>query len=396
VRWIDLLQHSVKCVLRGRTRSALAAIAVSIGVFAIVLISSAGNSGQEMILEEVERLGIQGLTVYTKDKSGLQLHPEDLSIAKDAYGVDSAMPIQLEYCTFESRNRTGNCLVWGVTEELSEIMNLHLISGRFFRGSDLLGKERVVIIDDGLANDIVGNANPIGRTLTITTTAGKEMFTVVGVVKSQKAGLDQLLGEVVPQFLYVPYETLCEMTGRTTFEQLAISCISEVNPDEVGERVVQKLDRISGMNAYQYQNISGYKENLVSITELVESMISVIAAISLLVAGICVMSSMLSSAAERKREIGICMAIGAEKRDIMRCFLLESIMISVAGGIIGAALATVVIKIAESILGVAVTVAWDRTVAAELFACGLGIVVGMIPARKAAELDPICALREEI
>ncbi len=396
MRTADLIRYSLRSLWRGRGRTLLAAMAVAIGVFSIIVISAAGDGGKQMILREVERLGLRGLTIFTSDASGQDLQKEDVALAGTVDGVACAMPVLLEYTTFSVREFTGGSLLWGVTEELPQIMDLELREGRFFTLGDVAGRERNVIIDDTMAQSTFGLRSAIGKAITIEFPAGKEQFTVIGVVSSQKAGLDHLMNGTLPQFFYLPYDTLAELTGRGEFDQLAISCMSGKEPEKVGKSVALRLNRAAGLeNAYQYENISAYRQGLEEITELVALLISAIAAISLLVAGLCIMNSMLSAASERKQEIGICMAIGAEQRDIMRCFLVESAIVSALGGLIGAAAAAGCILLAGSLFQISLTFPWNAVLTAECVSIGFGILFGLLPAQKAAHLDPIYALRSE-
>ena len=391
----DLLFYSFRNLLRSKGRVVLAAMATAIGVFAIVIISSLGSGGKQLIMKEIDRIGLQGLTVYSSN-TAISLNDETIAIAESVSGVKDAMPIMLEYRYFSARNITGNCMLWGVTEQLADIMNLDLLYGRFFTKTDLSGATKTIIIDDTLAQKIYGRVNVIGQTMNLSFSTGTESFTIIGIISSQKAGIDQLLGETLPQFIYLPYSTLENLTGRIYYDQLAISCFSDEEPEQVGQSVVDRLNRTIGeTNIYQYQNISSYADNLNTITEIVTLLISAIAAISLLVAGLCVMNSMLFSASERKQEIGICMAIGAKESDILKCFLIESAFVAGMGGIIGILAAVVCAWSCQFLLGMPFSLNWIVILSAEIGAVFIGILFGMLPAKKAAHLDPILALRNQ-
>lgn len=392
----DLFSFCFKSIFRGRTRSVLAAMAVTIGVFAIVLISSLGEGGKTLILEEVERLGISGLTVYANDSDVAGLALEDVELVASMKDVEKAMPVVFEYAEYSFKGYGGSCLIWGVSEQMGEVMDLTLLHGRLFNASDVSYGTQVALVDDAFAQMVYGRTNVVGKTVSVTLPSGRETFEIAGVIRSQKSGLNSLVGGGLPEFIYLPYTTLSSLTGKSGVDQIAISCMAGSDLDQTGQRVVQRLDHRAGLsNAFQVQNISAYRENLENITDLVALLIGAIAAISLVVAGLCVMNSMLSSATERRQEIGICMAVGARKRDILRCFLLESALISGIGGAIGIGAGEACSLAAALCFGIPSVVTGGTLLLAETIAVGFGMLFGILPALHAAKLDPILALKRE-
>lgn len=393
-----MLHFSMRGVMRGKAKMTLSALAVAIGVSFVLLISSLGEAGRQSIIGQLEQIGISGLTLYadTPATTGT-LTAEDASyVEKHVDVVDCAMPVNIEYGGYKLKNWQGSAVIWGIGNQLDRIMNLNVSFGRLPNGTEIEYGVRVAVIDDILAKKVYKRDNIVGKSITLSLGGREEAFKIIGVIRSQKNGLSQLVGESIPEFVYVAHTVLADMTGSDKVDQIAVRCMSGVQPEKAGQVITQVMNRHHRTKAgYAIENISGYREKLNSVVSLVSLLISAIAAISLGVAGLGVMNSMLSSTSERRREIGVCMAIGAQRRDIAVCFLLEATIVCAIGGLFGVLSGTLMSVAVSSYLSIAPMIKWEHILISEMISSIFGLFFGVVPAIRASGLDPIFALKEE-
>ncbi len=398
MRFMDMLYFSLRGVMRGRAKMTLSALAVAIGVSSVLLISSLGEAGRQAIVGQLEQIGISGLTLYadTPATSGT-LTASDVSLVEKCVSeVVCAMPVNIEYGGYKLKNWQGSAVIWGVGNDLDQIMNLKVSYGRLPNSTEIEYGVRVAVIDDMLANKIYKRDNIVGKTIALSLGSCEEHFKIIGVVSSQKNGLSQLVGESIPEFVYVPYTVLSGMTGSDSIDQIAIRCMSGAQLDKTGQTITKVMNRRHRtQEGFAIENISGYRDKLNSIISLISLLISAIAAISLGVAGLGVMNSMLSSTSERRREIGVCMAIGAQRRDIAVCFLLEASIVCAIGGLFGVLSGTLLSVAVTEYLSIAPMIKIEHILISEMISTFFGLFFGVVPAIRASGLDPIFALKEE-
>ena len=241
---------------------------------------------------------------------------------------------------------------------------------------------------------VLGRSNIVGKTVGIYLGGQYYDFTVVGVAKSGITGLQSMMAGIIPDFAYVPFTTMQDITGKNTFDKIALL----LNKDSADKNLTLTLkEEINGLknteNAIAINNFQSQKGQLQDILGIISAALSLIAGISLLVSGITVMTTMLVSVGERTREIGIKKSIGARDRDIMEEFLLESVLLTALGSIGGIILGVLVCWIGCLILGVELIVPVTAIAAAFFFSVFMGAAFGVYPAAKAAGLRPIEALR---
>ena len=247
----------------------------------------------------------------------------------------------------------------------------------------------------GADGGLYKRTNIVGKEIILTVSNCAERFEIIGVVVSQKDGLNQLLGGIIPQFIYVPYQTLSLMRGSDTISQIAIKCENDEYNDPAGETAVATLTRVSGLkNSFGFENINTHTEKFKGITALVALLISAIAAISLIVAGLGIMNTMLASTNERKKEIGILMAIGARQRDIAYCFMAESAITAGLGGTLGAIIGVGVSTVITRLASMPTVISFNKLFFVITVSVLCGIVFAMIPAYRASRLNPIETLHQ--
>ena len=209
--------------------------------------------------------------------------------------------------------------------------------------------------------------------------------------------MQNMLGEYVPSFLYLPYTTMQSASGQDHFDRIAVRAAEGEDPDRVGEEIITQLCQTSGRSESMctVENMAKQKEGLNRIMDLVTLVLSAIAAISLVVAGLGIMTMMLTSVNERTKEIGIKKSIGASEGIILLEFLIEAFTLSLVGSIIGAGVGLGIVLICCAIGGIPMAINWTLTWAVIGFTVLLGVLFGVYPAAIAAKLRPVDALRFE-
>ena len=384
-------------IFRAKTRSALTVSAIAVGVFAVVLISAAGSVGSTEVTKTLETMGINSILVQHESAiAPPSLNQNDITAITRITGVDKAMPLMASINKATILGETVNCFTWGVNDAAREIISLEAKHGRLISAHDTAAKSMVCVIDEDIALLTYGRSNVVGKNARVLLGGAYHDFEIIGVAKSGISTLQSALAGIIPNFIYVPITTMQMLTGRTGYDKIAVVVETELSPEtniirSISNTIAQNKGEGSGVIV---SNLLQQKKSLDKILSTVTMVLSLIAGISLLVSGLTVMTTMLVSVNERKREIGIKKSIGAKDFDIAREFLLESVVLTGMGSIIGAVLGLGVTAVACAIFGVTFTLDLTPVLTAISFAVALGGIFGAYPALKAARMEPIEALRQ--
>jgi putative ABC transport system permease protein len=219
---------------------------------------------------------------------------------------------------------------------------------------------------------------------------------VVGIIKTGSGLLQNMIGDYIPTFVYVPYTTIQTAVGRDDFDQIAVKVKSGSNVDKIGKIIVSDLNRNNGTtDAFVSNNLAKQKDSLTSMLDIITLILSAVGSISLLVASLSIMTVMLVSVNERTREIGIKKAIGAKRSSIMMEFMFEAILISLIGCFCGIAVGYLISYAGTAYFGITLSIRMDIMLLAIGFSIFTGTVFGVYPAYKASSLNPVDALRME-
>lgn len=391
----DILGLSTFNVRRGKSRTILTMLSVCVGVASVMLITTLGDSGSTLVFREIEKMGVSGITVFSKNDNVFleENHVDD--IIKNVPIATDVQPLIIESGRYRIKNWQGSAIIWGVDANVQNVISLELLHGRLPNKADITQKKKVAVVDTELANNMYHRTNIVGKEVVLTVSNHTEKFTIIGVVSSQKDGLNQMLGGTIPHFIYVPYKTLGMLRGSDSVSQIAIKCDSTIENDRTGDLAVETLSRITGQkNCFGYENINAHIVRFKKLSEIVTLLISVIAAISLIVAGLGIMNTMLASTAERKKEIGTLMALGARRSDIAFCFIVESTIISGIGGISGAIIGIALSFVITKFNGMPTIFNLNKIITIIMIAVSCGVVFSLSPAYRASRLDPVQTLHE--
>lgn len=391
MRCLDLFFISGKNVLRAGTRTALCVLAICIGITSVSAVLGLGSAAGETVKTEMERIGIGGVAFY--HKSGESLQEEAIAVVAQTPGVSAVMPLALVTGSVTLRNLRSSAGILGIDEALGDVFHLEVLHGTLPNAQQIRAGEKIAVVDEEFAQKVYQRTNIIGKKLTVTVNGISEKMEICAVIRSQSAGLSALLGGQLPYLVYVPHTTLGGMSAEATTDKL-ITAMEEERQEVLVESILTVLNRKFG-NVYRSENLSQYLDSFTTITDAVSLLISGIAAISVIVGGIGVMNAMVSAVDARTREIGIYRALGAKKRDIVQTFMVEALFLCLAGGLGGIALNYVIFLMLNIVAGITIAFQWQSALLSLLIAACCGVVFGILPAIRAARLDPIQAIRME-
>ncbi len=388
-----MIRHGLYNILRRGNRSFLTTLSIAIGVCSVVLISSLGNAGNMLIRGELEQLGLDGAVVSADTKlSTYRLQDTDLQAMELISGVESAAGVIVETGLLRMRGLVSQAVVWGIEAGGNQAMSISLLHGRMITGADLEQGARVCVVDAGTARQFYSRTNIVGKTLSVEFQGVRQDYTVVGVVETGGQLTRSIAESYMPSFLYMPLSTLGNAVGKTGYSQISIK-FDETATTSMTE-LTAAAERSSGhMGIFQAQNLSEQNQRLGEVLSVVQLALTVIAAISLVVAALGTMTIMTTAVKERTREIGIKKSIGATSGRIMGEFLAEAGMLSLGGGILGSGIAAVMLWVASGLSGYDIHPSGVGSAVLVIFV--LGMLFGVYPARLAAKMHPIDALRTD-
>ncbi|HEX2985930.1 MAG TPA: ABC transporter permease [Caproiciproducens sp.] len=394
---VDYIRAAFHNLGRKRARTTLTILGIAIGVASVIIVSSISQCGTDVLSNELDSLGLSGLTITrSTEAQNVFLNENDLSIIKNCDQVEQAAPVIVNTTDVSVRKVNTKALIWGIDTKASQIISINLLYGRLFNQSDVSTGANVCLVDEAFSKNAYSRSNIVGKKVSILCGGVQEEFKVIGIIKTGSGLLQNIIGDYVPTFIYVPYTTIQAAVGRNDFDQIAVKVKPGGDPDSIGKSLLENLNRSNGtVNAFMSNNLARQKDSLTDILGIITLILSAVGSISLLVASLSIMTVMLVSVNERTREIGIKKAIGAKRSSIMLEFMFEAILISILGCLFGIGCGFMISYAGASYFGVALHVRKDIMLLAFGFSILTGTVFGVYPAYKASRLKPVDALRQE-
>ncbi len=402
-----IIRVAFRALIRNKMRAALTMLGIIIGVSAVIAMVSIGQGASASVQAQIESIGtnllfvsagaqnVGGVRSGTGDTGTNTLTVDDLdAIKREVPSVSMVTPSVNARSQLVAGNMNWNTAVTGVSEQYPEIRKWPVASGAFFTDADVRTAARVIVIGQTLADSLFPGADPIGQDLRVANLP----FRVVGVMA--RKGQDPQ-GRDQDDVAFAPYTTVQKkVLGRDRVQIAYVSAISQDATYTAQSQITELLRQRHKLTAsepddFTVRNMTDIAEAANETSRTMTILLACIAGVSLLVGGIGIMNIMLVSVTERTREIGIRMAIGARSSAVRSQFLIESIVLSLTGGTIGIILGVVLSLAIPAFLGWPTLVSMMAIVGSVLFSAAVGIFFGYYPARKAASLDPIEALRYE-
>lgn len=402
-----IIRVAFRALIRNKMRAALTMLGIIIGVSAVIAMVSIGQGASASVQAQIESIGtnllflsagaqnVGGVRSGTGDTGTNTLTVEDLeAIRREVPSVSMVTPTINARSQLVFGNMNWNTSVQGVSEQYPEVRKWNVQTGSFFAESDVRTAGRVIVIGQTIAESLFPGTDAVGQTLRVSSLP----FRVVGVMA--RKGQDQQ-GRDQDDIAFAPYTTVQKkILGSPRLQIAYISAVSQDATYTAQQQITDllrqrhKLEANEG-NDFTVRNMTDIAEAANETNSTMTILLACIASVSLLVGGIGIMNIMLVSVTERTREIGIRMAIGARSSAVRTQFLIESIVLSLTGGSIGIVLGILISILIPKLVGWPTLISSLAIVGSVFFSAAVGIFFGYYPARKAAALDPIEALRYE-
>jgi len=402
-----IIRVAFRALVRNKMRAALTMLGIIIGVAAVIAMVSIGQGASASVQAQIESIGtnllfvsagaqnVGGVRSGSGDTGTNTLTVDDLdAIKREVPSVSMVTPNVNARSQLVAGNMNWNTGVTGVSEQYPEIRKWPVATGSFFTDADVRTAARVIVIGQTLADNLYPGADPIGQDIRVMNLP----FRIVGVMA--RKGQDPQ-GRDQDDVAFAPYTTVQKkILGRDRVQIAFVSAISQDATYTAQEQITDLLrqrHKLGGNEPSDFtvRNMTDVAEAANETSKTMTILLACIAGVSLLVGGIGIMNIMLVSVTERTREIGIRMAIGARSSAVRSQFLIESIVLSLMGGVVGIVLGIALSLAIPAFLGWPTLVSMMAIVGSVLFSAAVGIFFGYYPARKAAALDPIEALRYE-
>lgn len=405
MKLIELFEESISVLKTNKLRTALSALGIIIGISSVITLITLGQASQQSVTERIQSLGANLLTISSGSQQrgflrssgsgGTTLSYEDAQAIEDSQRITTVDKVAAVYTSNAQASYGANndsIQITGVTENYFELRNIELVAGLLISEQDNLLVRKSAVISKSAADELLeGISNPIGETIRINGTA----FKIIGVTESTSS-----FGRA-SNTIYIPLFT----AQRTLF---GVSHVSSIYVGALNENIMEEAENQLGFLLLELHgldipddadfSISSQGDILETVSEVTQTfttLLTGIAAISLVVGGIGIMNIMLVTVTERTREIGIRKALGAKKGMIVKQFLIESVLLTVVGGFIGVLLGLAISIVLTTTMNLPNTISISSIFIAVIVSSVIGIVFGIYPAQKAAKLQPIDALRYE-
>jgi len=405
MRYLQIIKIAYRALKRNKMRSSLTMLGIIIGVGAVIAMVGIGQGAKKMVDDQIASLGDNLLTIFPGSHTAGGVHggagtvtrltdDDAKAITQSCPAVSRISPVVRTNAQVVAGNLNWGTSIEGYSTDFVYIRSWNVSSGTFFTEQDVRGGTKVCVLGKTVVDNIFPDQDPVGQIIRIK----KLPFRVIGVMSSKG---QNAFGRDQDDIILVPYTTAQKkLMGVTFVNSIIASAKDRTEIDLASDQITQLLRQRHKIPAGEADDFTVRSQlDIASVAGSTSSVMTIllaaIASVSLIVGGIGIMNIMLVSVTERTREIGIRMAVGAKGNDILTQFLVESIVLSLFGGIIGILLGVISSKIISGVLNWPIYISPPAVALAFFFSGFVGIFFGFYPARKASLLDPIEALRYE-
>lgn len=397
----DNIKMALESIKGNKLRSFLTMLGIIIGISSVISIVSIGRGGRDVIMGEFEKIGSSTMKIKVDMKRASikdYFKIDDIKYIKEkSENIKYATALNMKNGFCEHNDIQREAYIVGATPDYKYIENTEILDGRYFNDNDVENSKMICLIDDVSAEKLFGYTDVVGEKIFIANKHTSKMIEIIGVTK-----LPSYMLAAPKEYLFAMI-TMPITSFESVYSKVKIDSLYIVSSekDKLDEATNEALNILTGRHnnrdkkIYIGENMMKQIEQVNKVINIFNSFISAVAAISLVVGGIGVMNIMLVSVTERTREIGLRKAIGATTKSIMFQFLTEAVIISLIGGIIGLIIGILAAFIIGNIMHITPSITIIHVVLALAFSSSVGIFFGIYPAKKAANLNPIDALRYE-
>jgi putative ABC transport system permease protein len=378
-------------------------LGIVMGVFSIITIMALGSATESYMNAQFEKIGANTVSISYKNMTVEKKHWLTL---EDMDYVKKVAPEIKNIATYIQRtgslrvgSETKDAVILGVSSQYKNFDLIEMKYGRFINDFDVSKRMKSVIVDELFVKKFFKEGQDIvGETITLKTSSGSSVnLKVIGVKSSGDNMFEGLMeSDMIPAIIYMPITTVQSLYNSERLDSISVSLVDKSQLRDVGKKIVNSLElKHGGEDLYIAQNSADVQKAIGDILDVVSSILLAIAIITLIVGGIGIVNILLVSVTERIREIGIRKALGAQKRDIVMQFITESIIMTGISGLMGIFLGVVSGGVISSLVSIPPIVDFKVITLAFLGSVALGLIFGVYPAKRAADLDPIESLRYE-
>jgi len=394
----DLIRLAGTSVVAHRMRSVLTALGIAVGIGAVVLLTAIGNGVQQYVIGEFTQFGTHLIAINpgkteTLGMPGLVSTERPMTLA-DARAlarlpdVRAAVPAVVGNGRVDWGNRGRDTYIYGVDEHMPEVWQMQVAAGRFLPADNPDAPRALAVLGSKLKSEVFGDAPALGEMVNV----GGSRFRVVGVMDPK----GQILGFDIDDAIYIPARRALGLFNRESLQEIDVLYRAGADEDRVVARLKAELTTRHGSEDYTVTTQTQMLEVLGRVLGVLTFAVGALGGISLLVGAVGILTIMTIGVTERKGEIGLLRALGATRRSVLAVFLGEAVLLSAAGGVWGIVLGVGgALALGAAVPALPVQIAWRYAALALVVAALIGLAAGVLPARRAAGLDPVEALRAE-
>ncbi len=397
--FLDIIRLALRTVTAYRLRSVLTSLGLIIGIAAVIILTSMGRGLHSFVMAEFTQFGTNIIGIHPGIKSTFGISGATISTVRplsmaDAAalsklsGVVSVAPVVQGNARVESDNKQRRTNIIGAGAAVPQVWKMRAATGRFLPVGEEANPRAFVVLGDKLATELFGKTSPLGKRVRI----GADRYRVIGVM--EKKG--QMLGFDMDDTVYIPAAKALEMFDRESLMEIDLLYANNIPVALVQKNIKQLLVARHGREDFTVITQNQMLESMGSVLNILTLAVAALGSISLLVGSVGIVTIMTIAVTERVAEIGLLRAIGAEKKVIFKLFLCEALTLSAVGGLLGLLVGIGLVGIISAVLPELPTeLAWLYIAAAFILSLLIGIISGVLPAIKAAKLDPLQALHSE-